>query len=66
MNVIEEHYSPDRLLRLIVTRDDDGELSVGFAGYSWHIHGDILARLTGVTELKRCGDLSTALLVTIS
>ena len=50
MNIIEEHHSPDRLLRLIVTRDDDGDTMIGFDGYLWHTHGDILAALSGLTE----------------
>ena len=50
MNVIEEHRSPDNLLRLIVTRDDDGDISIGFDGWAWHTHGDILASLSGLPE----------------
>jgi hypothetical protein len=50
MNVIEQHKSPDQLLSLIVVRDDEGDLSIGFDGYTWHTHGDILASLAGETE----------------
>jgi hypothetical protein len=50
MKIVEEHVSPDRLLRLIVTRDDDGDVSIGFANYDWHTHGDILAELSGLPE----------------
>ena len=50
MNIVEEHFSSDRLMRLIVTRDDDGDVSIGFDRYAWHTHGDILAALAGVPE----------------
>lgn len=50
MEIVEEHLSPDRLLRLIVTRDDGGDMTIGFDGYSWHTHGDVLASLSGLTE----------------
>jgi hypothetical protein len=38
------HVSPDGKLCLIVETVDN-DRSVGFEGYSWHTHGDILARL---------------------
>lgn len=41
--IVERHLSPDGLLLLIVERADDGDWSVGFDGYSWHTHGDLLA-----------------------
>jgi hypothetical protein len=50
MDIVEEHHSPDRFLRLIVTRDDGGDIDIGFAGYAWHTHGDILASLSGLPE----------------
>jgi hypothetical protein len=50
MDIIEEHCSPDRFLRLIVTRDDSGDTAIGFDGYTWHTHGDILASLSGLPE----------------
>lgn len=50
MNIIEEHRSADGFLRLIVTRDSDGDVGIGFEGYSWHTHGDILASLSGLPE----------------
>ena len=52
MNIIEEHYSPDRFLRLIVKRDEEGDTSIGFDGYSWHTHGDILASMSGLPEAE--------------
>ena len=42
MATIESHISPDGLLRLIVDRAEDGDLTVGFDGCAWHTHGDIL------------------------
>jgi hypothetical protein len=50
MEIIEDHRSPDRFLRLIVTRDDDGDVSIGFDKYAWHTHGDIEASLPGLPE----------------
>ena len=39
----EEHVSPDGTLRLVVVRDDEGDGTLGFAGFRWHTHGDALA-----------------------
>ena len=39
----EEHVSPDGALKLVVARDDDGDITLGFDGYPWHTHGDLLA-----------------------
>jgi hypothetical protein len=50
MDIIEEHSSPDRFFRLIVMRDDRGATAIGFDGYAWHTHGDILASLSGLPE----------------
>ena len=44
-----EYISPDGLLRFIVERDDDG-VNLGFAGYEWHTHADVLAGTFGVSE----------------
>lgn len=52
MTVVEEHTSPDQVLRLLVTRSDDGDMSVGFEHCSWHTHGDVLAALTGLPEAE--------------
>lgn len=49
MQIVEEHVSPDRLLRLVVTQDD-GDVSIGFANYGWHTHADILAERFEMTE----------------
>ena len=36
-------------------RGDDGDVSLGFAGYSWHTHADILASLSGLPEDQAVG-----------
>jgi hypothetical protein len=56
MTVVEEHRSPDGLLRLIVTCDDEGDVAIGFDGYAWHTHGDILASLSGLPEKEAIRD----------
>lgn len=38
----EVYTSPDGMLRLVVVREE-GDISIGFEGYSWHMHGDVLA-----------------------
>lgn len=38
----EVYTSPDGMLRLVVVREE-GDISIGFEGYSWHTHGDVLA-----------------------
>lgn len=38
----EEHSSPDGKFRLLVRREP-GDSTVGFDGYSWHTHGDVIA-----------------------
>src|SRR5258708_1929857 len=49
MPIVERHSSPDGLLQLIVDRADDGDWSVGFDGYEWHTHGDLLTLEYGGT-----------------
>src|SRR5437868_9092095 len=41
------HVSPDGKLCLVVETVDD-DRSIGFEGYPWHTHGDILADLSGL------------------
>jgi hypothetical protein len=43
------HESPDSLLRLVVRRVD-GDVLLGFAGYDWHTHADMLAAIYGTTN----------------
>jgi hypothetical protein len=49
MKPMTEYLSADGILRLIVTHDDGG-VALGFAGYSWHIHAEILVELWETTE----------------
>lgn len=49
-HLIEEHRSPDGLLTFKVEREDDGDYCLGFDGYSWHTHADILASSSGIDE----------------
>ena len=50
LQLIEQHRSPDGLLTLKVGREADGDVCIGFDGYSWHTHADILASLSGLRE----------------
>lgn len=50
MSIIERDTSPDGLLTVLVTRDADGEIAVGFDGGDWHTHPDLLALWLGVPE----------------
>src|SRR5687767_14478304 len=49
MHVLQRHVSPDGLLILVVIRDEY-DTSIGFEGYGWHTHADILASLSGLPE----------------
>jgi hypothetical protein len=37
----ERYRTADGLLELVVVRED-GDVSIGFEGYSWHTHADVL------------------------
>jgi hypothetical protein len=50
MHILEEHRSPDGLLRFLVCRSGDGDISLGFDSFTWHTHADILASLSGLSE----------------
>jgi hypothetical protein len=45
---VEEHISPDGRLTFRVIQGAEGDLALGFVGFPWHTHGDILAALTGL------------------
>lgn len=47
---VEEHISPDGCLRFLVVADSDGDLALGFDGYPWHTHADILAEVSGLGQ----------------
>ena len=49
---MEEYVSPDRLLRFLVVTCDDGDVTLGFAGFPWHTHADILAATSGRPEAE--------------
>ena len=42
MAIYEPHLSPDGTLELLVDLSDDGDWAVGFDGFAWHTHSDIL------------------------
>jgi hypothetical protein len=48
MTNVEEHVSPDGRLRFLIVADHDGDLALGFDGFQWHTHADILASLSGL------------------
>lgn len=50
MELIEEHRTPDGLLTFKVGREPDGDVCLGFEGYDWHTHADILSSLSGTPE----------------
>jgi hypothetical protein len=50
MATVEEHVGPDGRLRFLVAADPDGDLSLGFDGFPWHTHADILASLSGAGQ----------------
>jgi hypothetical protein len=52
MTIIEQHVTPDERLRFLVIADADGDVLLGFEGYEWHTHADILAGLTGLSEAE--------------
>jgi hypothetical protein len=49
MHVVEQHRPPDGLLTFRVLRDEAGDYELGFEGYDWHTHGDILASTSGLS-----------------
>jgi len=48
--IIETHESPDGLFRLLVTRGEIGNLTIGFEDFQWHTHGSFQADIYGVSE----------------
>ena len=47
--IIEQHVSPDGLIKLIVFRNHD-DISIGLDGFEWHTHADLLAQSAGELE----------------
>ncbi len=59
----EEHRTPDGALTLVVSHEDD-DITIGFDGFQWHTHGDVLAatyQLAGATDLTPGGRRSALL-----
>jgi hypothetical protein len=50
MRILEQHVSPDGLLKFAVGREEDGDTYLGFLGIGWHTHGDMLSASTGLPE----------------
>jgi hypothetical protein len=50
MRIVEQHWSPDGLLKLVVGCSDDGDMCLGFEGFPWHTHADVLASMSGLSE----------------
>jgi hypothetical protein len=50
MHILEEHRSPDGLLKLLIGQSDNGDITLGFDGFAWHTHADILASHSGLSE----------------
>jgi hypothetical protein len=50
----ERYSTPDTTLTLLVQRNDD-DITIGFDGYPWHTHADIIA------DLRRESDPEAAL-----
>ena len=50
MATVEEHVTPDGRLRFVVVADTGGDLALGFDGFPWHTHSDLLASLSGLPE----------------
>src|ERR1700681_2130821 len=42
MDLPKTYESPDGKLRFKVVMGDDGHIIVGFEGFPWHTHGDLL------------------------
>ena len=49
MNTIGEYVSPDDRLRFVVQQDGQ-DITLGFEGYPWHTHADMLASAYGTSE----------------
>jgi hypothetical protein len=50
MHILEEHRNQDGSLRFLVGRGPDGDISLGFDGFAWHTHADVLSSLSGLSQ----------------
>lgn len=49
---MEEHVSPDGRLRFRIVTGENGDVALGFDGFPWHTHADVLAGITGLPEAE--------------
>ena len=49
MKATREYLSPDSQLRFVVCHDEQ-DVSLGFEGFQWHTHADVLASEFGTSE----------------
>src|SRR5919107_4353406 len=49
MKPTREYVSPDNQLRFVVVHDEQ-DVSLGFEGFPWHTHADVLASEFGTSE----------------
>jgi len=47
---IETHADPTGTLTLAIDRAEDGTVSIGFAGFPWHVHPCLLTGEFGATD----------------
>ena len=52
MAIIQQYHSPDGLLKFVVERLENDDIFLGFEGFPWHTHADILANVIGLSEEK--------------
>jgi hypothetical protein len=60
--IMETHTSPDGALTFVVGRSDDGDVRLGFVGFPWHTHADVLAGAYGLPEEAAVAKFVAALL----
>ena len=49
MKITQRHVTPDGLLTLLSGTAESGDITVGFEGYQWHTHGDLLSHGTDLS-----------------
>jgi hypothetical protein len=49
MRIIREYVSLDKQLRFMIGHDEQ-DVSLGFEGFPWHTHADVLASAFGTSE----------------
>ena len=49
---MEEFVSPDGWLRFRVITGEDSDVTLGFDGFPWHTHADVLAAITGLPQAE--------------